>query len=142
MRFLVRVPNWIGDALLAQPALESLRLSHPGSEIWLLARDWVKDLYPPKTLAAGIVPLSGEDSPRGLLRAARTLKPLHFDAGLLLTNSFASALLFRLAGIPERWGYRRDGRSFLLTRGVPFKAEGPARHQLDWALSPRLRKCA
>ena len=134
MRFLIRVPNWIGDAMLAQPALGSLKLEHPGSEIWLLARDWVKALYPPKKLAARIIPLTGEDTPRGLLRTARLLKGLRFEAGLLLTNSFGSALLFRLAGIPERWGYRRDGRGFLLTRGVPFKADSPARHQLEYYL--------
>ena len=45
MKYLVRAPNWIGDCLLAVPALKSLRNSDPESEIWICARDWVKDLF-------------------------------------------------------------------------------------------------
>ncbi|MBM3298156.1 MAG: lipopolysaccharide heptosyltransferase II [Candidatus Aminicenantes bacterium] len=134
MRILVRVPTWVGDCLLAQPALESLRRSRPGADIWLLGPAWVRDLFPPKKLAAGVIPLGETGSLRGLRRAARTLRAARFDAGLLLTNSFGSALLFALAGIPERWGYRRDGRGFLLTRGVRAETNGAPRHQLEYYL--------
>ncbi|OGD24555.1 MAG: lipopolysaccharide heptosyltransferase II [Candidatus Aminicenantes bacterium RBG_13_63_10] len=134
MKFLVRVPNWVGDCLLAIPALDSLRRNHPGSEIWLLARDWARDLFPPKKLVAGVIPLAGRESLGDLWRTARQLRPARFDAGLLLTNSLGSALMFALAGIPERWGYRREGRGFLLTRGVLFDENGPRRHQLEYYL--------
>jgi len=131
MRILVRAPNWLGDCLLAMPALESVRSNHPGSEIWLLGRPWVANLYPPKKLVAGVLPIEETGSLRGLLRSARSLKAARFDAGLLLTNSFGSALLFALARIPERWGYQRDGRGFLLTQGIPPAGNGATRHQLD-----------
>lgn len=134
MKLLVRAPNWVGDCLLALPALETLRRNHPGSEVWLLAREWARDLFPPKSLVTGVIPLAGGNSPGEVWRAARILRPARFDAGLLLTNSFGSALTFALAGIPERWGYRRDGRGLLLTRGVPFDGNGGPRHQLDYYL--------
>ena len=49
-----------------------------------------------------------------------------FDAAVLLPNSFATALVVRLAGIAERWGYATDGRSLLLTRScrVPDDVRG------------------
>jgi len=134
MKFLVRMPNWIGDAVLARPALESLRRNYPKAGIWLLAADWVKDLFQGNGLLAGILPLGQARGPRALARRARELKAQGFDVGLLLTNSFASALLFSLARIPQRWGYRRDGRGLLLTQGIPVPEFGPPKHQVHYYL--------
>jgi ADP-heptose:LPS heptosyltransferase len=44
-RLLVRVPNWVGDALLATPALHALRLAFAGAEISVLAKPWVAPLF-------------------------------------------------------------------------------------------------
>jgi heptosyltransferase-2 len=134
MRFLVRAPNWIGDAVLARPALESLRRNFPQAEIWLLAKDWVREFYEADGLLAGVLPLADNRSPRALFRAAGLLRSRGFDNGLLLTNSFASALLFYLARIPQRWGYRRDARGPLLTRGVPLPELEPPKHQVHYYL--------
>ncbi|HEX9902047.1 MAG TPA: lipopolysaccharide heptosyltransferase II [Acidobacteriota bacterium] len=134
MKFLVRTPNWIGDAVLARPALESLRRNYPESEIWLLAKDWVKELFEMDGLSNGVLPLGDIRGPRAFARLARRLKEQRFDAGLLLTNSFASALLFTLARIPERWGYRRDGRGPFLTRSVPVPELEPPKHQVHYYL--------
>ncbi len=128
MKFLVRLPNWVGDAVLSVPALETLRRSHPDSEIWLLGREWAGDLFP------GALPLSGGDSPGSIRKTARMLRPARFDAGLLLTNSFGSALMLALARIPERWGYGGEGRGVLLTRRVARKEDGAKMHQLEYYL--------
>ena len=50
--------------------------------------------------------------------AVRGPRERPYDAALLLTNSFHSALTVWRAGIPERWGYRRDFRGPLLTRAI------------------------
>jgi heptosyltransferase-2 len=134
MKFLVRTPNWIGDAVLAKPALESLRRNFPQAEIWLLAKDQVREFYEADGLGDGILPLPDSQSPRALLRAAGLLKSRGFDTGLLLTNSFASALLFYLSRIPQRWGYRRDARGPLLTRGVSLPEFQPPEHQAYYYL--------
>ncbi|MGH9665508.1 MAG: lipopolysaccharide heptosyltransferase II, partial [Bryobacteraceae bacterium] len=47
-----------------------------------------------------------------------------FDCAILLQNAFEAALVARLAGIPERIGYARDGRGWLLTRAVPVPERG------------------
>lgn len=56
--------------------------------------------------------------PRGLggrLRLAGVLRREAYDAALLLTNSFSTALVVRFSGIPRRVGFARDGRGVLLT---------------------------
>ncbi len=60
---------------------------------------------------------------RPLMAAARRLRSLDADAVLLLPNSFRSAAVAALARIPWRGGYRRDGRSWMLTDGVDVLGE-------------------
>jgi len=45
MKIVVRVPNWVGDSILALPALNTIKKNFPDDEIWLAAQDWVKDLF-------------------------------------------------------------------------------------------------
>jgi heptosyltransferase-2 len=51
-------------------------------------------------------------------RQADRLRQAHYEAAVLLPNSFNTARLAWRAGIRERWGYRADFRTLLLTRGV------------------------
>lgn len=61
----------------------------------------------------------------GLWRLSRDIKHRSIDTALLLTNSFRSALVARMAGIPRRIGYARDGRGWLLNdRLVPEGRRG------------------
>jgi len=134
MKIVVRAPNWIGDAILSLPAVESLSKNFPPAQIWIAAREWVKDLFISYPSIKGVFPLSNLDSLKGTRSAAKNLKEFDFDTGILLTNSFSSAFLFYLAKIPERWGYVRDGRGILLTRGVTPKGLGEISHQLNYYL--------
>lgn len=56
--------------------------------------------------------------------AARALRRRQFDSAVLLQNAFEAAAIASLAGIPERIGYARDGRGFLLTRAIPVPKSG------------------
>ncbi len=85
-------------------------------------------------LADGIVELPEENGWQGLRRAIPKVREGAFDAGLLLTNSFGSAVLFRLGGVPERWGYAADGRSLLLTKTVPRPRPAAPRHHVHYYL--------
>ena len=44
MKIVVRIPNWIGDAIFALPTLDSLRAAFPGAEVWLAGAAWTADL--------------------------------------------------------------------------------------------------
>lgn len=127
---LVRVPNWVGDAVMTLPALRALRQALPEARITLLARPWVREVYPLSELQFELIEYDSQSSHRGLagrLKIARTLRAERFAAALLLQNAFDAALVSWLAGIPVRAGYARDARRLLLTHpvAVPLKGETP-----------------
>jgi heptosyltransferase-2 len=122
-KILVRATNWVGDAVMSLPALRALRERFPDAEISILAKPWVADLYRREPFCDRLIPYS----PRGWREkweAARKLRPLRFDCAILLQNAFEAAAIAVLAGIPERIGYARDGRSLLLTRAIPVPRKG------------------
>lgn len=126
-KILVRATNWVGDAVMSLPALQALRLQYPEAHITLLARPWVADLYRREPFCDEVIPYQSPTGARGLQakwRMASELRSRRFDCAILLPNSFESALLVRLAGVPVRVGYRRDARSFLLTHAVPLPKRG------------------
>jgi heptosyltransferase-2 len=55
---------------------------------------------------------------------ARQLRARHFDCAILLQNAFEAAWIAWLAGIPNRIGYNRDGRGFLLTQAIEVPQHG------------------
>jgi heptosyltransferase II len=112
-RLLVRAPNWLGDAVMALPALAAVRRAFEGRTIVLAALPSVAPLFDERTAAAPDDILSIDRAREGAqVKAARA------DAVLLLPNSFGSAWLASRSGAPERWGYKAGGRGWMLTRGV------------------------
>ncbi len=135
MKIVVRAPNWIGDAILSIPALASLPNNFPDAEIWVCASDWTRGIFDPLDWIKGTISLPNQNSFKKTRSSAIKLKKHAFDIGILFTNSFGSALLFSLAGIPQRWGYARDGRHFLLTKRVETSLLEAPRHHLHYYLS-------
>ena len=133
MKILLRATNWIGDAVLSLPAIRAVRGRFPEAELCVLARPWVAAVYEGERAVDRILILQGAPGVRELrakLRLAGELRRERFDLAIVLPNSFESALLLRLAGIPRRIGYARDGRSILLTQAVPTPETGSiSRHQ-------------
>ena len=96
---LIVAPNWLGDAVMALPAIADVRRALPEARIAVAARPSVAPLF-------ALVP--GVDG----LADARSLEQA-YDAALLLPNSFHSAWTVYRAQIPQRWGYRTDWRGGL-----------------------------
>ncbi len=127
MKILVRATNWIGDAVLSLPAIRLLRTQYPDAEIVVLARPWVAALYEGESSINRVIPLLGTPGLKAWSEKRRVVSELrreHFDLAILLPNSFESALLVYLAGIPRRIGYVRDGRSALLTEPITLPKRG------------------
>ena len=124
---LVVSPNWLGDAVLALPALSNLRRSFPEARISLLVRPWLSQLFRSLPFIDELVELPSRGE---LIWAATSLRQRDFELALLLPNSFRAALISRLAGIPHRVGYVADGRGPLLTVGV-CPSGGTVLHQAD-----------
>ncbi len=123
-KILVRATNWVGDAVMSLPALRALREKFPRAEIAILAKPWVADLYRREPFCNRLIPYTARTFTEKF-RAARALRREGFDAAILLQNAFEAAALACLAEIPERIGYARDGRGFLLTRAVQTPPKGP-----------------
>jgi heptosyltransferase-2 len=122
----------VGDAVLAIPAIKSIREHFPQAEITVMVRPWVAGLF---TSAPFIDKVWSEPKPSGLsdwTRIARSIRAGGFELALLLPNSFESALMMFLARVPQRVGYATDARSWMLTNSV--KPAGGARHQVYYYL--------
>ncbi len=118
-RILVTIPSWVGDAVMATPALLALRRRYHRARLVHLVRPYVEDVLDGLNLADEIIhwpsPSAAPGQPRGWAELIRQLRRRHFDLAVLLTNSFRSALAAWLGGSRRRLGYRRDGRGLLLT---------------------------
>ena len=127
MRLLVRATNWVGDAIMALPALEAVRERFPQAHIAILALPYVAQLYDGQGVADELLVYdrSGQHSGiRGRYRLAALLRAKKFDTALLLQNAFDAAWIAWCAAIPERIGYDRDARGLLLTRAIPVPQPG------------------
>jgi heptosyltransferase-2 len=138
MKILVRAPNWVGDAVMAIPALEAIRRSQTGGEISILARPAVAALLSGQPFADRILEYDYRGRHRGWVgreRLIRKLRSERFDLAVLLQNAFEAAWLAWRAGIRERIGYARDGRGFLLTKAVSVPKQGEIpRHESHYYL--------
>ena len=118
---------------MSLPALQAIRERFPQAHVTILAKPWVADLYSRERLADEV--LIYQTNPRpGLLhrswKIGLSLRPQKFDCAILLQNAFEAAWIAWLAGIPNRIGYNRDGRGFLLTRAItPPKPGEIPRHE-------------
>src|SRR3954471_12378966 len=101
-RLVIRAPNWLGDAVMALPALAAVRAALPDTHITVAAIASVAPLFHEATSAEPNEVLTIPDR----AREAKTLAQGRFDAGLLLTNSFRSARALRRANVADRWGFR------------------------------------
>jgi heptosyltransferase-2 len=122
VKVLIRATNWVGDAIMALPALRAVRLRFPEAEIAIVARPYVADIYRDQAICNQLIaydPNSQHAGFSGRERLATELRAQKFDVALLLQNAFDAAWLAWRANIPERIGYARDGRSFLLTKALP-----------------------
>ncbi len=123
-KVLVRATNWLGDAVMSLPAIRAIRQVFPHAHIAVLARPWVADLYARETAIDRVIPYPGGQGWSGRRALARNLRAESFDVAILLQNAFDAALIAWMAGIPERIGYNRDGRGWLLTRAIAVPEPG------------------
>ncbi len=136
-RTLVRMPNWLGDIVMALPALRAL-VDWPQTGTLALAAP--RAFVPIARMMAGVdhvVPIdsAGHAWGRAFREDVARVREGRYDRLLLFTNSFGSAWMAHRAGVPERIGYRADWRGALLTRAVPRRA-GPdsSRHHSQYYL--------
>ena len=138
-RILVVAPNWIGDALMAQPLLTRLKSKTPGVAIDVLAPGWVAPVVRRMAEVDDVIAVPFRHKALQLAarwNAARELKARGYDEAIVLPNSWKSALLPFLAGIPVRTGYVGEARYGLLNNLHKNAAPGMALHYARLSESP------
>ena len=118
-RILVLSPNWLGDAVMALPAIADLRRHFPRARIVAAARRQVASLFQMVPAVDEVIELQWSGSllrPGARRDDAARLRAVSAETAILFPNSFAAAWLARRAAIAERWGYATDMRRSLLTR--------------------------
>lgn len=130
-KILIRMPNWVGDAVMATPLIVDLKNALPESQITLMCQGAINQLFLHEPLINGMIAFK---KPSGFIHRVHQSQLIHdlrkgeFDIGILTTNSFSSAWWFYRGGIPRRIGFRDRGRSFLLTDPVSFPKNRESQH--------------
>ena len=134
-RILVRGPNWLGDAVMCEPALRGLRTLFPDAQISLLVKPAVADLYAGHPALTRVLIYDSTRQHMGLSgkwALAGELRRHGFDLAILFQNAFEAAFLAFLASVPRRYGYATDGRSLLLSDPVAPPDRGTLVHQVHY----------
>lgn len=115
---LIVSPNWLGDAVMAMPAVYRFRREHPQARIVVLAKPGAAALWRMHVVPDEVVELQSGNA--ATFAAARSLRPQKFDQAIILPNSFRSALIPFLAGIPKRRGTASQLRGLMINDRVSF----------------------
>lgn len=135
---LIRSVNWIGDAVMTTPAISVIREYFPHAKITILANTMVSQLFSHHPGIDSIITFDRQKKHRGVagrLRLAAELRKHAFDLAIILPNSFDSALVPWLAGIPARIGKCSDGRTPLLTGRYHVPKGGITCHEVEYYLN-------
>jgi heptosyltransferase II len=120
---IVRMPNWIGDLVMATPILSDLRKAYPEAHITAMCRSPICELLKEDPEINELFCFSKASGFGRRIERRNIIEKLRkgdYDLGILLTHSFSSAWWFWLGKVQIRLGYECNGRKPLLTHSLPF----------------------
>lgn len=127
-RVLVRLPNWLGDVLMARPALHAMRATWPGARFLGVGPAALLGLTASEGLVEESLPWPRDAAARrAVVARARAWAP---ETAVVLPSSFSSAWLAWNSGARVRAGFRAEARQWLLTH-APVRPRRGDRHQSD-----------
>lgn len=119
MKILVRLPNWLGDLIMSAAFIEQLQKVYPGSEISVIIKKGLEKLLTFFPAVKNQFIFSKQEFPglKGTFSFGKIIKAQEkFDIYFSLPDSFSSALMGYATGAVIRIGYKKELRSFLLTK--------------------------
>jgi len=125
---LIRVPNWLGDSMMATPVVSAVRKAFPQSSITILSKPNMAPCWRGFSELREVLVI--EKGLGGTIRTIREIKKRKFDVALTLPTSFSSAFLLFAADIPVRVGWGGEGRELFLSNVIP--APVPRQKHLVW----------
>lgn len=128
---IVRMPNWIGDVVMATPVLSDLRAKFKDSKITVMCQSNVAAVLkndPNIDEVYSYVKPNGWVHRAVHLEVVDQLRRGKYDLGILLTNSFSSAWWFFLGKVQNRIGFTGNVRDYLLNKAVPIPEKIETQH--------------
>ena len=122
-RILIMAPHWLGDCVMAEPAIRAFLEARADLEATVLVPESLEGLFRNHPVVQRTTAYKDRGEHSGIfgrMRLWRELREQHFQAAVILRNSFGSALDAWRAGIPERLGYASVSRSWMLTEALPL----------------------
>lgn len=133
-KIVIRMPNWIGDLVMATPILTDVRKAFPSAHITAMCRTPICDLLKEDLDIDELFCFSKASSfgrrneQRDIIEKIRRGA---YDLGILLPNSFSSAWLFWRGHVTRRLGYRGHFRRLLLTDKIESPANVEQQHLVE-----------
>lgn len=118
---IIRMPNWIGDFVMATPILTDVRQAFPEAEITAMCQTPLGELLLKDKSIDEVFSFTRASSFTRRIQRRDIIEKLrqgNYDLGILLTNSFSSAWWFWQGGVKRRLGYVGHWRRFLLSDPV------------------------
>lgn len=120
---LVRCPNWVGDIVMATPLFDCLRDSFDQARLVAVVRSYAQGILRDGPWFDSFIDCN-DKTWGGFWAMVGAIRKLSPDMAVVLTNSIRSILPIRIAGVRNVYGYRRSGRSFLLSGGPLPQRQG------------------
>ena len=120
---LIWCPNWVGDVVMATPALECIRQNFPRARLIGVIRRYASGVVEDAPWFDHLIEINDKTT-RGFFRLVHQIHRLRPEIAIVLPNSFRSALIARFGGVKKIFGYRRNGRNLLLSDGPSPRVKG------------------
>ncbi|PCI95277.1 lipopolysaccharide heptosyltransferase II [Candidatus Aerophobetes bacterium] len=130
-KILLRMPNWVGDLVMATPVIEDIKTRYPDSELTVMCKSPISEILKHDPLIDELFTFKKLSTSVRRLQNRNIIRKLHtgkYDLGILLTNSLSSAWWVWQADIPYRLGYTGHFRSSLLTHRMDFSENKQTQH--------------
>ena len=135
-KIIIRGTNWVGDAVMTIPAMRGLREIFPDAHISLHTKSWAQGIFQDADFIDEILPFETANSKfQTIFEQSKIWRERKFDLAILFTNSFESALLAKLGKANNRFGYAKEGRSFLLTDAIKIPVWKNEKHEIFYYLN-------
>lgn len=137
-RILVKEVNWLGDVVMSLPALRAVRHAFPQAHLSILVKRELASFFNGAGWIDEVIPYSYR---KGFFqrwtdrqKVITEIRARRFDLAILFPNSLDAALWPWLAGVPQRAGFARNARGFILTHTVKPSREILEVHQVNYYL--------